>query len=348
MFVSTYLNHGVIEGANIFNKEAHGTVSKLLLGSGGLKFEDVTEEAGLNYRHNTFAGTFADLDGDLDADLVVAYDTGSARIYENQGNVKFRLVQNTPWQHRYGYPMGIGIGDINNDGLSDLYFSNTGSDIPEFLLRGDLRKDQALFTKWTLYRNQGNLKFEDASNLLDLKDHEFAWGGVIADIDNNGKADLVVSENYIKLPQHKLKPHPGRVFLQDASGMLRDFQTTLGAGNPYFSLSSLLSDWNEDGILDIAWVNIDGKSRVYMSSVASVHALGKVTMPLHQQYFGSHWRVEWDDNTNEEWNFDPTEGMGSTQSNKVYFLLGNKELRKLTVTFSDGKQEDGMRWYEVK
>lgn len=346
MFVSTYLRHDRIEGTTIFNKEAHGTVSRLLLGKGDLIFEDITEGAGLLYRHNTFAGTFSDLDNDGDADLAVAYDTGAARIYRNDGSLRFSLVAGIPWENKYGYPMGIGIGDINNDTLPDVFFSNVGSSLPEFLLRGDLRKDQELLKDWTLYQNQGDMNFTDVTNMLALPEHEFAWGGVLADIDQNGREDLIVSENYVKIPQQRIRPLPGRVFFQDREGNFIPQEKALKIENPHFSLSSLVSDWNQDSVQDIVWVNIDGFSQLYLSSISNERNVDRIKVPYEARFLGSRWEVKWGNGESIHWRYDPSEGIGSSQSSIWSFLSRAEKPVTVTVQFIGGKAADGKEWYQ--
>ena len=344
MFVSTYLRHDKIRGTTIFNDETHGTFSKLLLGKDNLIFEDITDRAGLAYRHNTFAGTFVDLDTDLDLDLVVVYDTGAARMYENKGDLSFREVLGTPWQNLYGYPMGIGVGDINQDGKQDLFFSNAGRDLPALVLKGDLRDDQKLFVDWALYENQGSLQFKDTSHNIDLAKHEFAWGGVLVDIDFNRKEDLIVSENYVKIPQQRVKPLPGRVFFQGNEQKFENVVDTFNLRNPAFSLSSLVHDWNNDGAMDILWVNIAGPSVIKMSQVPGARQTARVEVPLQSRFFGSHWEIFWADGSSDQWSFTPTEGLGSTQSN-MWTFIPKGDPSTVTVYFSDGTEENGKQWY---
>jgi enediyne biosynthesis protein E4 len=344
MFVSTYLRHDKIEGATIFNREEHGTVSKILLGKGNLLFEDGTQKLGLEYRHNTFAGSLVDIDNDADLDLVVAYDTGAVRIYQNNSKENFSLLSGTPWENKYGYPMGIGVGDINNDGLTDFFFSNTGKSLPEFALRGDLRKDQELFTGWTLYQNNGGGIFKEQSSSIDLAKHEFAWGGVLTDINLDGREDLIVSENYVKIPQQRINPLPGRVFFQNESGTFIPSEKILAIENPQFSLSSLVSDWNQDGIQDILWVNIDGASQVYISQVQSPAKPKRIEVPYEARFLGSKWTVTFDNGKSIYWTFVPAEGLGSTQSRNWLLPRTEAKIKDVSVIFSDGSTQDGSQY----
>ncbi|MBZ0112059.1 MAG: VCBS repeat-containing protein [Thermoanaerobaculia bacterium] len=162
LFLSTYLKIELMEGQTIFNEKGYGSNSILLRNDGELRFTDVTESVGLTYTHNTFQAAFVDIDSDGWLDLVVAYDTGEARTYRNHGGETFSLAPN-PMTGRFGYPMGLAVGDFNNDSRVDFFFSNTGSTVPKFLAKGDLDETQELVTDWILFRNDGNFEFSDVA-----------------------------------------------------------------------------------------------------------------------------------------------------------------------------------------
>ena len=204
MYVSGYIHKQLIEGLNIFNKEGYGGTSALLINNGNDSFKNLTEESGLLYKHNTFQGVFSDADGDGLEDLIVAHDTGQVRTWKNLGELKFENVKN-PNSDVYSYPMGIAVSDYDNDGRPDYFFSNTGTTAPAFMARGDLRSDQVYFPKWILFHNEGDFKFKDTAEKTKLADYEFSWGAVFEDFNLDGRDDLVVSENFIGLPPHKLE-----------------------------------------------------------------------------------------------------------------------------------------------
>ncbi len=71
---------------------------------------------------------------------------------------------------------GLGAGDFNNDGLIDLFFSGNQ-------------------TQNTLYLNQGNLQFQDVSEIANINIGKgWANGVSVIDINNDGNLDIYVSQ----------------------------------------------------------------------------------------------------------------------------------------------------------
>jgi len=203
LFVCGYIGREFVQGTTVFNED-YGGVSALFLNKGDNQFENITQSAGMSYKHNTFQAMFIDMDEDKLVDLVVAHDTGQIRTWKNNGDLSFSNMPN-PTSDYFAYPMGIATTDIDNNGLPDFFFSNVGSSIPTSLLRGDLTDDQILHQEWIMFQNQGNFAFNDIAAQAHLADYEFSWGAVFEDFNLDGRDDLVVSENYEGWPLHKFE-----------------------------------------------------------------------------------------------------------------------------------------------
>jgi len=278
MFVSGYIRHDLVEGQNIF-REGYGGSSRLFINNGDNTFTDITEQAGLSYKHNTFQSAFIDIDRDGKEDLIVVHDTGHVVTWRNKGGVKFERVSN-PNTNSYSYPMGLGITDLGNDGLADFFFSNVGSTPPNFLIRGDLTDAQVSNWKWILFLNKGNFQFEDIADKAKIADYEFSWGGVFEDLNLDSMEDLIVSENYIGCPPHKLPflRLNGRLLLQTPNGEFAAAEKEAGVINRTYSISPLTADFNGDGRPDIVHANLNGDSKLFLSKVGKGNYL-KVELP---------------------------------------------------------------------
>jgi len=339
MYVSGYIRLDLVEGQNIFNKEGYGGTSAMLLNNGDDSFTDITESSGLYYKHNTFQGVFADFDNDGLEDLVVAHDTGQIRTWKNIGNNQFINMPN-PNSEQNSYPMGIAVGDYNNDGLIDLFFSNVGSTAPNFLVLGDLREDQVFNPKWIMFENRGDFKFEDVADKTRLADYEFAWGAIFEDFNLDGREDLVVSENYIDCPPHKVPflRLPGRFMLQNQHGEFAEMGEQAGVENMFYGISPLSADFNHDGYPDLVHVNLAAKPKAFISKGGNSHYV-KVKLPDTVESIGAMVTVTTDDGKTLKRPFISGEGLCSDQSHILSFGLNNQKAMKIDVHYLNGNNE---------
>ena len=333
MYVCGYIKKPLIEGYNIFNKEGYGGRSALLINNGDNSFTDITKEAGIYYKHNTFQAVFSDADKDGDLDLIVAHDTGQVRTYRNSGDLKFEFVKN-PNSGVYSYPMGIAVGDYDNDGLIDYFFSNTGTTAPPFMARGDLRPDQKYVPEWLMFHNDGDFKFTETGKKTKVADYEFSWGCVFEDFNLDGRTDLVVSENYVDLPPHKLQflRLPGRFLLQNTTGEFAAVGAEAGVVNKRFSISPVTADFNLDGAPDLVHVNLAGKSKAFISN-SSDKGFVKVQIPNVVEAVGAVVKATLADGRTIYEPFVKGEGLCSDSSPMVTVGTGGSEVTKVEVSF---------------
>lgn len=339
LFVAGYIRLDLVEGQNIFNKEGYGGQSRLFLNNGNNTFTDITQKAGLTYTHNTFMGIFIDVDYDGFEDLIVAHDTGQVRTWRNNGDNTFSNRPN-PNSDNYSYPMGIGVGDYDNDGLVDFAFSNVGTTPPNFMIRGDLRDDQVSNWEWLLFKNKGQFNFDDVAQDAKVANYEFSWGMTLEDMNLDGRDDLIVSENYIGLPPHKIPflRLPGRLLIQNNNGEFAAVGKQAGVVNKRYSIAPITADFNDDGYPDIVHVNIAGRSQAFLSNGGSAGHL-KVKLPNQVSSIAANVQVTLDDGTVLYKPFISGEGLCSDPSHILIFGLGNQNAKSISVSYIDGRQE---------
>ena len=339
MYVSTYIKLDQVEGENIFNKEGYGSTSLLLLNNGDNTFSDITEKAGVSYVHNTFVAAFSDVDRDGDQDIVVAHDTGHVLTWRNNGDMTFASAEN-PSSKVYGYPMGLAIGDYNNDALMDFFFSNVSSTPPRFLAKGDLRDDQVFHTPLMLFQNQGDFTFRDVAPQTRTGAYEFSWGAVFDDLNNDGREDLLIAQNYVALPLQKLFRAPGRVLLQRADRTFDSAEKKMGLVNRNYEITPLVADFNNDGYRDVVRINLAGPSRAFISGGGN-NAYLKVRLPETAKSLGALVEVELNSGETLTQQFTSGEGLASDQSHELIFGLGRERaVRQMRVHYADGTTRD--------
>ncbi len=216
-------------------------------------FEDWTDRAGVTSSETYQLGAvFSDLDLDGDQDLYVVTDTTVNLLYENQGDGRFEevslfagtgLSQNGMEQAG----MGSDVGDVNEDGLLDIFVTNFSADYN------------------TLYLNQGELRFVDATDVAGLGVASLpylGWSTRLADLDADGDLDIFVVNGHV-YPQvddadiGESFRQPMQVFLNRGDGTFEDKISELGAvlTEPRASRGAGLGDLDGDLIQDIV-VNV--------------------------------------------------------------------------------------------
>jgi len=324
LFVSGYLKISLVDGETVFG-DGYGGYSGLFLGDENGGWRDVTEAAGLLRQHNSFTAVFVDLDDDRDSDLVVAQDTGVIEIWENlteMGSqiVDFIAVENPTVD---SYPMGLAVGDYDGDGRPDIFASNIGPILPHKLMRGNLSADAPFTSNWYLLKNEGGLRFSDQATAMKADVLGFGWGTVFADLNLDGRNDLVAAQNYVRLPmQAIMRTYPGKV-LENRGDQFVPVERDASAANPAYGISPVIADFDGNGAPDIVWANLNGPSKALLSGDPLGNWL-TVRLPNTVQSLGAKVTLT-----------TPTgvlirqvvtsQGMGSDQSRDLIFGLGSTQ-----------------------
>lgn len=189
-----------------------GPPNVLLINRGGGRFERAPEGKDVELWLSTFQSTWADYDNDGDPDLFVANDYGPDFVFRNDaaegGARKFTDVTKVmAGDELQGFGMGVSLGDYDNDGLQDPFytymFSKAGSRITEMFQGLEKRMYEGARGN-KLLKNRGD-HFEVVSGLkppgLLVAKTGWSWGGQFADLDNDSFLDLYVSNGYYTPPE---------------------------------------------------------------------------------------------------------------------------------------------------
>jgi enediyne biosynthesis protein E4 len=328
MYVSTFVAKDRFRSAS-FNDPLHKSSNLLLLNNGGGSFTDITELSNINVSANTFQSVFVDLDNDGWQDLVIAPNADRPRIYKNNRDKTFTEVENPLG---YGFWMGIAVGDVDGDGDMDIFMSNAGRTIPRLLMRGDLHDDQTLDIEWALLRNDGDMHFISDASDRGLTGYEFAWGAVFADINLDGREDLIVAENYIKWLPHRFFKDSGRVFIQTSSSVFVPVTGISGASNSYYGVSPIISDFNLDGRPDIVFVNVDGPLRATLNVTDTASTPISVVLKDNALSLGTTIIMETVNGSIQTRQFMKGNGLHVGQGVKIIFgIRGGDTVERITV-----------------
>jgi len=229
--------------------------NRLYLNRGGLSFEDVTNQAGVEGLRGGWATgvTFVDINADGRLDIYVSQsgplgdeDLRRNLLYinrsEGNGIPVFTEVASLYGLDDPAYSTQAAFFDSDGDGDLDMYLMNVG--IPGYRSIMRLQEGRSPYEIDKLYRNDEG-RFIDVSSEVGLIDTNLGFGlGVsVGDLNNDGLPDIYVANDYSGRDYLYLGQPDGR------------FLDVLKQSMPHIPLSSMgsdIADMDGDGWLDLA------------------------------------------------------------------------------------------------
>ncbi len=154
---------------------------------------------------------------------------------------------------------GVATGDLNGDGLIDIYFSSN-------------------MGKNKFYLNQGNMKFQDITTSAGAEGREGPWktGVTLADINGDNKLDLYLSYSGMLREEKRIN----QLFINDgndAHGVPHFSEKTreYGLAHPSYSNQAYFFDYDRDGDLDALLLNHNPKSLPILNELSTAEFLKK-------------------------------------------------------------------------
>jgi hypothetical protein len=227
--------------------------NSLMKNNGDGTFTDVTVQAGIYTRRPSQNAVWADFDLDGWLDLFIGNESipenGNAfnfpsELYHNQGDGTFKEISVQAGLQINTFVKGSTGGDINNDGLPDLYISVLNGSNKLFLNVSD---------------EQG-IKFRDISATANVGEPYVSFPTWMFDYNNDGWLDIFVSaysDGSEDLPGKLLRaygkkddPFRPRLYRNNGNSTFTDMSIPMGLTEPAFTMGSNYGDLDNDGFLD--------------------------------------------------------------------------------------------------
>ncbi len=245
-------------------KESPKYFNRLYRNEGGMKFTDVTEQAGVAGAGYSMGAAAGDFNNDGHVDLFVA---GVFRnlLYRNRGDGTFQDVTPASGITSDMWSVAAGWFDYDNNGWLDLIVINYAEWTPQWSrFCGDKERGIRVYChpKYLtplpnqLYRNLGNGRFEDVSDSSGIGRHRGRGMSVaFADYDSDGFMDVFVTNDNL----------PNFLFRNLGNGKFEETGLLAGAallnhGKPVASMGADFRDYDNDGLADIVVTALTGET----------------------------------------------------------------------------------------
>lgn len=259
-------------------KSFNGTATRLFhnrgkAGQPGIKFDDVTITSGLASAPGPGLGVVcADFNGDRWPDLFITNDGKPNHLWLNQMNGTFKEtgIANGVAYNSMGNAeanMGIAIGDINGDGLFDLFVTHLTDESHRMWMQ----------TKRGQFRDR-----TAQVGLMAGASRSTGFGTLFCDFNHDGAEDLVVVNGRVKRPGHvgpaamsdqfwSVYGERNQLYSNDGKG---GFTNVSGAnpalsGTPGVYRGVVVGDLDNDGAPDLVVTRLDGRAQVLRNTAPS-------------------------------------------------------------------------------
>jgi hypothetical protein len=261
--------------------------NKLYLNKGDLKFEDITEKAGVAGKGNWKTGvTVADVNGDGYIDIYVSevgkYKSfkGRNELFINNGNLTFTEKAAEYGLDAEGFNTQAVFFDYDHDNDLDMFLVNHSVHSSDTYVNIEARKKKNDVSGDKLFRNDSG-HFTEVTEEAGIYSSIIGYGlNVVAgDLNNDGWDDLYVSNDFHENDYYYLNAH---------DGTFREMNAQAFGHESRFSMGSDIADLNNDGWLDIITLDMLPQDEKLLKSSASDDPAEifdyKLTYGYHYQY----------------------------------------------------------------
>ena len=234
--------------------------------------------------------------------------------------------------------MGVTVGDVNNDGMFDLFMTHVASETN------------------TLYTSAGGELFDDGSPAAGMASIDLpytGWGCGLVDIDHDADLDLAIANGRVAvgpvLPTADLGPfwnryaEPNLLFVNNGSSKFSNVSAETGAffHRPGLTRGLAFGDIDNDGDVDLVSNSIDNRLTVYRNDAPgpSNHWLQLRLLAGPRDAIGARVRLHFGSKVQVRFMLRSYSYLASNDP-RVHFGLGDAEqVDSLEVRWPDGQEE---------
>ncbi|HMD61636.1 MAG TPA: FG-GAP-like repeat-containing protein, partial [Opitutaceae bacterium] len=271
-------------------------------------FEDVTARSGISLEPaHGHSATWFDYNGDGWPDLYVANDFGDTdHLYRNNGDGTFTDVLASALPHTTWFSMGADSADITNKGMPDLFVADMAgtTHFKSKVTMGDMGglvnfMDTLVtphYMRNALFLNTGADRFMEVAQMAGLSSTDWTWSPHFEDLDNDGWVDLHLTNGMVRpfndsdlrnqirrlhsrpeiVALVKRQPPQSEThlaFRNDGNLHFTPVQKEWGLDEKGVSFGSAFADFDNDGNLDIVYVNFEDTVSLFRNDCPSGNSI---------------------------------------------------------------------------
>ncbi len=356
-------------------------------------FTDVSKQAGIQTEGYGHSVNIVDINMDGWKDIYVTNDfISNDLLWINNHDGTFSNQLDQYFKHTSANAMGCDIVDINNDGLADVFALDMN---PQDNFRKKMMLNANAYQKYqnsdrfgfnyqyvrnTLQLNQGprvNAQdsvgapvFSDISYYAGMAETDWSWTPLLADFNNDGIRDLIVTNGYPKdvtdhdfiayrnqatnlatkdhilsqIPEVKLHNYS---FQGNGDLTFTDKTEEWGFADPSFSNGAVYADLDNDGDLEVIINNIKGKASLYRNNARQQQPDSSHYVQVSLQGrspntegLGAVLKLYHSGNKMQVYEHSPYRGYLSSVEGRVHFGLGGvAQFDSLLIQWPNGYQQ---------
>jgi enediyne biosynthesis protein E4 len=329
------------------------------LGNG--RFEEVSEQAGIQSNRWALAASAADLRGTGHPDLFIANDYGVSELFLNEGGHFHEAGQATGVGFAPKSGMNVAYGDILNQGKYAIYVSNISEE--GVLIQGN--------NLWVPREGEASLKYENLARDMGVELGGWSFGAQFGDLNNDGYLDLYLTNGYISLSRTKSYWYDfsrvaggnstiiadaadwpafnGRslsgyqqkkVWINDGAAKFVDVAQAVGATDTYDGRSVAMADlWNR-GVLDVVVANQSGPLLIYKNTVKPGNEWVEFALEgtkSNRSAIGAQITLYWN-GQHQVQQVSGGSGFAAQNDRRLHYGLGtNPQIEKAVIRWPSGK-----------